>query len=172
MRNSNINHYERSFANWLMDNNVRYIAVDEHKRAAFGKVKIKSFDYLIFPPNQRTILAEVKGRIFKGTSLAGLKGFDCWVTADDIEGLSKWQKVFGPDHIAAFIFSYHIKKIDVDFDGREIYKFNDSRYIFFALRLDDYLKYMKVRSPKWRTLTLPADKFRLCAIQMQNLLAQ
>lgn len=170
MKNFHLNHYERAFGNWLIDNHIQYIAVDEKKRAALGRSKFKSFDYLLYPPSSQIIVAEVKGRKFKGTSFAKLTGFECWVTADDIEGLARWQEVFGTGHTTYFVFAYRIENIDVDFDGREIYDFDSGRYIFFAVKLDDYRKFMKLRSPKWRTVTLPADKFRQCAVQMQNLL--
>ena len=170
MKNFHLNHYERAFGNWLIDNHIQYIAVDEQKRAAFGRSKIKSFDYLLYPRNQQIIVAEVKGRKFKGTSFAKLAGFECWVTADDVDGLARWQQVFGRDHTAVFVFAYRIENIDVDFDGRDVYDFVQDRYIFFAVRLDDYRRFMKRRSPKWQTVTLPADKFRQSAVQMQNLL--
>jgi len=170
MKNFHLNHYERAFGNWLIDNHIQYIAVDEQKRAAFGRSKIKSFDYLLYPHNQQIIVAEVKGRKFKGTSFAKLAGFECWVTADDVDGLARWQQVFGPDHTAVFVFAYRIENIDVDFDGREVYDFVQDRYVFFAVKLDDYRRFMKRRSPKWQTVTLPADKFRRYAVQMQNLL--
>ena len=154
----------------MIDNRIQYIAVDEQKRAALGRSNIKSFDYLLYPRNQQIIVAEVKGRKFKGTSFARLAGFECWVTTDDVAGLSRWQEVFGPDHTSAFIFAYKIENIDVDFDGREVYDYNANRYVFFCVKLNDYRSFMKVRSPKWQTVTLPADKFREYAVQMQNLL--
>lgn len=169
MKNFHLNHYERAFGNWLIDNRVRYIAVDEQKRAAMGRSKIKSFDYLLYPSRLQVIVAEVKGRKFKGTSFAKLTGFECWVTADDVVGLTWWQDTFGSNHTAVFVFAYKMEHLDVDFDGREVYDFADGKYIFFAIKLDDYRRFMKVRSPKWRTVTLPADKFRRYAIQMPNL---
>ncbi len=171
MKSFPLNHYEQAFENWLIDNRIQYISIDEHKRAAFGRLKIKSFDFLLYPRNQKIIIAEVKGRRFKGTSFAKLAGFECWVTTEDIEGLAMWQGVFGPSHTVVFVFAYRIENIDVDFDGRGIFDFDGSRYVFFAVKLDDYRKFMKRRSPKWQTITLPADKFRQCAIQMQELLA-
>ena len=167
MKNFHLNHYERACGNWLIDNKIQYIAVDEQKRAALGRCRIKSFDYLIYPPNSKIIVAEVKGRKFKGTSLAGLAGLECWVTTDDIDGLAYWQQVFGSSHLAVFVFAYQIEKADVDFDGRAGYDFNERRYVFFAVKLDDYRRFMKLRSPKWKTITLPADRFRQCAVQMQ-----
>jgi hypothetical protein len=170
MKNFHLNHYEKAFGNWLIDNRIRYIAVDEQKRAALGKSNIKSFDYLIYPPAEPVIIAEIKGRTFKGASLAKLTGFECWVTTDDIEGLANWQRIFGPAHQAAFIFAYKLEKIDIDLDGRGAYEFGNDRYLFFCIKLDDYCKFMKSRSPKWRTVTLPVDKFRNCAVQMQDIL--
>lgn len=170
MKNFHLNHYEKAFQNWLIDNQVKYIAVDEQKRAALGRFKIKSFDYFLTPKTSYTIIAEVKGRKFKGISLAKLTGFECWVTTDDIDGLAGWQEVFGDSHIAAFIFAYKIENIDVDFDGRSVYEFDGNRYMFFCIRLNDYCRFMKTRSPKWKTVTLPAEEFRKCAVQIQNLL--
>ncbi len=170
MKYHTLNHYESAFENFLKDNQVQYIMVDEHKRAAFGRAKIKSFDFLLYPPNQSIIIAEVKGRAFKGTSFAKMTGFECWVTMDDVNGLVNWQKVFGWNHTPVFVFAYCIRNIEVDFDGREIFDFDSNRYIFFALKLTDYKTHMKLRSPKWKTITLPADKFRKHAVQMQELL--
>ncbi len=164
------NHYERAFENWLRDNHIQYLAVDEQKRATFASSKIKTFDFLLYPPNGQIIIAEVKGRKFKGDSFAKLTGLECWVTTEDIDGLTGWQQVFGPDHQAIFVFAYKVDNIDVDFDGRDFYDYSRNRYVFFCVKLDDYRKYMKRRSPKWQTVTLPADKFRKCAVQMQALL--
>ena len=169
MKNPRINHYEKAFGNWLIDNRVQYIAVDEKKRSAFGRSNLKSFDYILYPPNQPIIMAEVKGRKFKGTSFAKLTGFDCWVTIDDVAGLVKWERVFGSGHSAAFVFAFKIENIDVDFDGRAVYCLGSDRYIFICVKLADYKKHMRIRSPKWQTVTLPAEDFRRCAMQMQEI---
>jgi hypothetical protein len=164
------NHYERAFENWLIDNQIKYTSIDEHKQAAFTDCKIKSFDFLVYPPAKPIIIAEVKGRKFTGTSLEKMTGFECWVTAEDIDGLAKWQEILGPAYQAVFIFAYLIENIDVDFNGVEVFDFNADRYVFFTVKLDDYRSFMKRRSPKWQTVTLPADKFRRCAAQITELL--
>jgi len=173
MKNAPANLYKAAFENWLRDNRIQYIPIDQSKRAAFERAKIKSFDFLVYPLNNqsggRCVIAEVKGRKFKGKTFAKLAGFECWVTADDIEGLAGWQKVFGSRHVAVFVFAYGIEKIDVDFDGREAFECDGGRFVFFAVSLDDYLKYMKLRSPKWRTVTLAAEDFRKCAVQVEEL---
>jgi hypothetical protein len=170
MRDFSPNHYERAFENWLIDNRIRYIVVDEHKRAAFARRKIKSFDFLVYPRKGGVIIAEVKGRKFAGTSVAKLAGFECWVTIEDIEGLSRWRQIFGNGHQGVFIFAYKAENIDVDFDGMDVLDFDAGRYVFFCIRLDDYCLFMKRRSPKWQTVTLPADKFRQYAVEISKLL--
>jgi len=174
MRTGGANLYEKAFKNWLRDNRIQFIPVDERKRAAFERAKIKSFDFLVYPAGwsapAEIIIAEVKGRKFRGTSFAKLAGFECWVTADDIDGLAKWQKVFGRGHLAVFVFAYKIENIDVDFDGRVDFELDGNRFIFFAVTLDDYRSAMKLRSPKWKTVTLPAAKFREYAVQIEDLL--
>ena len=164
------NHYERAFENWLIDNRIKYVAVDGHKKAAFGRSKIKSFDFLLYPHSGQTIIAEVKGRKFKGTSFTKLTGLECWVTAEDVDGLANWQTIFGVGHQAVFVFAYDVQNIEVDFDGRDVFDFKARRYVFFCVKLDDYWRCMKRRSPKWQTVTLPADKFRQCAVEIQQIL--
>lgn len=170
MKDSRGDPYERAFENWLIDNHIPYVAVDEHKRSAFARHKIKSFDFLIYPRDGQTIIAEVKGRKFKGTSFAKLAGLECWVTTEDVDGLAKWQEVFGPGHQAIFVFVYGVEKIDVDFDGRCVFEYDANRYILFCIKLDNYRCFMKRRSPKWQTVTLPAHRFRQWAADVSEFL--
>jgi hypothetical protein len=164
------NHYERAFENWLLDNRIPYIRADESRRLSYGHSNIKSFDFLVELSERHKIIAEVKGRTFKGSSFEKMTGFECWVTAEDIEGLSKWQQILGDDHHAVFVFAYKIENIDVDFDGMEVLDFDDSRYLFFCIKLEDYHRFMKRRSPKWKTVTLPAEKFREIAVHISDFL--
>ncbi len=145
--------------------------VDEHRRAQFEREKAKGFDFLLYSDDDRVIIAEVKGRKFKGKSLENLSGMECWVTAADVDGLAIWQDAFGCGHAAAFVFAYEIENYDADLDGREAFEFNGCRYVFFAVSLDDYRKHMKLRSPRWKTVTLPAAKFRRYAVPVASLLA-
>jgi hypothetical protein len=170
MDNLSVNHYEKAFENWLIDNRIKHTVIDQTKRAAFGRARLKSFDFLLYRDGKAAVIAEVKGRTFKGTSFEKLRSFECWVLADDVEGLLQWQKVFGEGHEAYFVFAYCIENIDVDFDGRGVYELGARRYVFLAVRLDDYRKFMKLRSPKWRTVTLGAEDFRRCAIEIEQLL--
>jgi len=169
MREAAPNHYEKAFAGWLIENQVDFVpAADQHK-PVYEASGLKSFDFLVCPTSGKKIIAEVKGRRFKGTSLAGLPRLECWVTTDDVDGLAAWQKILGDDYEADFVFAYRVQNVDVDFDGREIFEFNENKYLFLGVRLTDYTQYMKQRSPKWKTITLPADKFRFCASPVKRL---
>ena len=165
------NHYEKAFGNWLIENQVEFVAAADQHKPVFEHSDLKSFDFLLCPATGKKIIAEVKGRHFKGTTLTGLARLECWVTTEDVDGLAAWQKTLGQGYEAVFIFAYRLQNIDVDFDGREIFDFNDDRYMFLAVRLADYIKYMKQRSPKWRTVTLSAEKFRLNARPVKQLFA-
>ncbi|UCG46831.1 MAG: HYExAFE family protein [Phycisphaerales bacterium] len=170
MRELSPNHYERAFENWLIDNRIEYVRADEHRSVVSTKGKVKSFDFLVYRREGPVIIVEVKGRRFRGASLEKLAGFECWVTREDVEGLCRWQEAFGRGYEAAFVFAYKVEKVDVDFDGREVLDFEGRRYVFFCVRLDDYRSSMKQRSPKWRTVTLPAAKFRHCAVHINKML--
>jgi hypothetical protein len=170
MRDSAVNHYERAFENWLIDRHIQYVRADEHERIGSAQRSVKNFDFLLHVDSGRRIIAEVKGRTFKGTNVAALRGFECWVTLDDVESLQMWRRVLGRGHEAAFVFTYRVLNVDVDFNGRETLLVGQDRYVFLAVRVDDYARHMKRRSPKWRTVTLPADKFREVAIDLARLL--
>ena len=162
--------YEQVFENWLVENRVQYVVVDQQKRRMFARSRIKSFDFLLYPACSRPVIAEVKGRKFKGKNLAALAGLECWVTMEDVRGLIRWEQVFSDGFEAVFIFAYEFANVDVATDGRQVYDFQNNRYMFYAVRLNDYREFMKVRSPKWQTVTLPAAKFREFAIPVRELL--
>ena len=166
MQDSFPNHYERAFQNWLIDHQIEHVALNDQKEIEFGRKGIKSFDFLLQLESGKKIIAEVKGRRFKGITLENLSSLECWVTTGDIYGLSQWMEMVGEEYKAIFVFAYKIDNIDVDFDGQEVFEFNSDKYVFFAITLEDYRKFMKQRSPKWGTVTLPADKFRKCAANL------
>jgi hypothetical protein len=169
MRDPAANHYERAFEAWLIDHSVEYVRADEHRRIGTARRSVKNFDFLLYAPLGRRIIIEVKGRTFAGTSFAGLKGLECWVTRDDVRGLGMWQKAFGPGHEAAFAFAYRVRNVDVDFDGRDVLCLASIPYLFLCVRLEDYQRYMRQRSPRWQTVTLSAEHFRRCVLDLSTL---
>jgi hypothetical protein len=170
MRDASTNRYERAFEGWLIDHHVEYLRADEHKRIGTPRESVKNFDFLLYANHSRRIIVEVKGRTFEGTSLADMTGLDCWVTLDDVEGLRTWQQALGPDHEAVFVFAYRIANVDVELDGREKLVVDEDTYVFFCVGIEDYRRHMKRRSPKWQTVTLPAQAFRQCVRELKDLL--
>ena len=158
-------HYEQAFQSWMIDYDIKFSPLDQHKRTAFKNSSIKSFDFLVYPHRKKPAIVEVKGRKFTGRSLKNLTSLQSWVTTEDVRGLSIWQSVFGFDYDFFFLFAYFFQNIDVDNDGRDTYEFNSNQYLFLLIKLDDYCKFMKTRSPKWKTIDLPAEKFRSSIIQ-------
>ncbi|HNS21761.1 MAG TPA: HYExAFE family protein [Sedimentisphaerales bacterium] len=165
------NRYERAFENWLLDHHIAHVRSDESHRLGPSEGSVKNFDFLLRLPSGRALIVEVKGRTFAGTTLAGRAGLECWVTRDDIESLRVWRRALGPDHEAIFVFAYRVTQADVDFDGHEVLVFDSDRFVFFCVRLDDYVRHMKGRSRKWRTVALPADDFRQCAVGLGDFLS-
>jgi hypothetical protein len=178
------NHYELAFDSWLADNAVNYVFVDQRKRNTFSSDKVKTFDYLIYPAKSDLhsqtsgpiVIAELKGKIFKSASLAGLSAMESWVSLEDVRGMLKWRQVIAattPSGIASavFVFAYKLENVDVENDGYEIYDFDAERYVFFCVDLSDYTDNMKLRSRRWQTVNLPAQTFRQKAFPIRNLLA-
>jgi len=170
MANIASNHYEKAFESWLKDNGIQYLLVDQQKRTAFSKSKIKSFDFLFYSPDRRAYLAEIKGRNFSGKTFTSFGTLPNWVTVDDVKGLENWAKIFGSRYQGLFVFVYNLENIDVDTDGREIYECRDKRYVFMAIALNDYQKGQTLRSEKWETVHLPAEFYKNCVINPDELI--
>ena len=87
-------HYEAALADFLRSRGVPYVAVDEARRSIFGGAKIKSFDFIAYPPNGPSWLIDVKGRKFPYASGGAARYWENWVTQADLDGLEKWEAVF------------------------------------------------------------------------------
>jgi hypothetical protein len=166
------NHFETAFENWLIENRVQYVQVDQRKRASIARTKIKSFDFVLYPARlaAESLIVEVKGRIFRGKSLARLGGLQCWVTMEDVRGLLRWEEVFGSNHAGMFVFVYELANVDVDADGRNVFEYDGKRYFSVGLKLSDYSGCMRMRSPRWQTVMLGAADFRRYAVDLKALL--
>lgn len=177
------NHYEEAFESWLCDNAVNYVYVDQHKRRSFSAEKVKTFDYLIYPPkpagqgqsNAPIVIAELKGKVLRSATLAGLRSMECWVLLEDVRGMLKWRQVMAASTglgvaQAVFVFAYKLECIDVENDGFEIYDYGGNRYVFYCVDLADYTDNMKLRSRRWQTVNLSAEIFRHKAIPVRQML--
>jgi hypothetical protein len=151
------NHYEAAFEGLLQQRALPYVAVDEAHRAAFAHMELKSFDFIVYLPHQRNLLVDIKGRKAKPGKRDWL--FDPWISREDIAALTTWQEIFGHSFAATFVFAFWLSDFN-HLDMFEPFQFREHYYRFYAVYLDDYRPYMKTRSPKWETLTIPRKVFR------------
>lgn len=161
-----VNHYEAAFGQWLAENRVQHIGVDQTRRCRFARDRLKSFDFVLYPSGQRLLLAEIKGRGFSGSVLRNLSGLQNWVTREDIRGLLQWQQIFqrqDPAADAILVFAYDLRLVDVETDGAETFEYGHRRYAFYGVRLEDYARNMTCRSQRWQTVMLPVKPFRKLA---------
>ncbi|MBL7214676.1 MAG: HYExAFE family protein [Phycisphaerae bacterium] len=173
MQSEQPNIYEQVFACWLQENHIPFVDVDQTKRFGVERQDVKNFDFLIRPDSQNPLLVEVKGRTFHSGSLAGLKALDGWVTFEDVEALVYWRGCFQsqkPQAEAVFVFVFALEQIDVETDGQAVYDFGDRRFLLLAMPLAHYRACMKPRSPKWQTVTVPAEDFRRYAVPIEETL--
>src|SRR5262249_27025296 len=54
-------HYENAFEHYLAAHGVPLVAVSDVKKSVPGRLGIKAFDYIVYPPNQPPCLIDVKG---------------------------------------------------------------------------------------------------------------
>lgn len=178
-------HYETAFEEYLRSRRTPYIAVDEARKALLpvgAELKaaprgdavtpggpfeaLKSFDFVLYGPGTN-LLVDVKGRkiarrgraLVGGGSAAPRSALESWVTQDDIESLTRWRTLFGPGFDAAFVFVYWCDQQPPDGLFQEVWEHRARWYAVRSVRLDDYTGAMRQRSPKWRTVHVPAREF-------------
>ncbi len=137
---------------------------------------LKSFDFVIYGQGTN-FLIEVKGRRIGRRTLSmppvfprreglgsvgrgmGTGRLESWVTLDDIESLTAWGHLFGPEFTAAFVFVYWCDEQPPDALFEEIFEHRGKWYALRAITLADYVTAMKVRSLRWRTVHMPTAAF-------------
>ncbi len=155
-------HYEAAFENYLRALALPYVPVDEAKKATFGKILLKSFDFVVYSGRGANLLVDVKGRKFPD-SVAGkrksTRAWENWVTREDIESLKKWEEVFGGGFRAILVFAYWLQGPASRSPFEEVHFFKEKQYAFAAIGLDDYIALARPRSRKWQTLDAPTTEF-------------
>ena len=158
-------HYEQAFEHYLRANRVPYIAVDEAKKALLPSGDpldaIKSFDFVVYG-RHCNLLVDVKGRMF-GTArgpLTSNRRYESWVTVDDVDGLARWQRLFGPDFEAVFVFIYCLRQQPPDALFDEVFSYGDRWYALREAPLAAYRRSMIPRSRRWQTVHVPSAAFQ------------
>jgi hypothetical protein len=156
------NHYEAAFEAYLQWHGLCYVAVDETRRAPLGGTPVKSLDFIVHGGGDARLLVDVKGRRFPaGPPAKPRRVWECWSTREDVEGLERWARLFGPGYQGLLVFTYHLAPaVGVPDDTEDLWTWRGRRYLLRAVAADDYRRHMRVRSPKWDTVDLPRAEFR------------
>jgi hypothetical protein len=154
------NHYEAAFEAYLQRHRLCYVAVDETRRPILGEAPVKSLDFIVFGDGGARLVVDVKGRRFP----AGRKQrrvWECWSTRDDIDGLRRWVDLWGPPYCGLLVFAYHILPgVELPAETEDLWTWRGRRYLLRAVDVQEYRRHMRVRSPKWQTVTLPNATYR------------
>ncbi len=161
------NHYEAAFEAWLRSRKIPYLAVDETKRSLAEGCSLKNLDFVISPPSlSHSWLIDVKGRRFP----TGQSYWKNWVTADELTSLASWETLFGERFSSLLVFAYNVVGDLAPLPEGELFPFRDGLYGFVGIRLDHYTSWARPLSERWRTVSVPAGKFRSLAQSMNDLL--
>ncbi|MBX3444688.1 MAG: HYExAFE family protein [Planctomyces sp.] len=152
------NHYELAFEAWLRSQRRPYVAVNERRRPLAAGRSLKSMDFIVYASFGPHLLVDIKGRRFPRPGESG-HAWESWATMDDVDCLLEWERCFGADFRAAFVFAYDVPPRPDDGEG-ECWEFRGRQYTFYAVLVSEYLEVMRRRSPKWETVSLPAAEFR------------
>ncbi len=148
----------------------RHIAVDETRRAQLGDSPVKSLDFIVYGDAGSRLLVDIKGRRFPGgPPEKPRRVWECWSTQDDIDCLQRWADLFGPGYQALLVFTYHLSpSVVLPEDTDDLWTWRGRRYLFRAIAVDEYRQHMRVRSPKWQTVSLPHAVFRELVRSLQH----
>ncbi|QGJ69710.1 Hypothetical protein PBC10988_13970 [Planctomycetales bacterium 10988] len=162
------NLYEAAFEAFLREETVPYIAVDETKRTLCPGHSLKSLDFLISPPQGMRYLVDVKGRNFP-TGSPG-QYWKNWLTAEDLEALSEWEKAMGTGFVGLIVFAYRLTGRKTPLPWDQLFFFRGQWYGFLGVTRQNYQTWAKPISPKWQTLAIPTEEFRRQARPLQEFL--
>ena len=153
------NHYEAAFEAFVRSLRVPCVAIDEAKRALAGDGGLKSPDFLLYPPQGPNLVVEVKGK--RGKNATGRRRWENWVTTDDLDGLTRWQELFGPSFRAILAFAYAERPPAFGLPpGEGGFAFRGRIYRFWAVELDDYVAQLRSRGPSWKAVAMARRAFR------------
>ncbi|HED52885.1 MAG TPA: hypothetical protein ENJ00_01620, partial [Phycisphaerales bacterium] len=104
-------HYEQALEAHLRDRRIPFISLNEARRALLPpgqalratelghdqprEVTLKSFDHVIYG-SPHNLLVDIKGRKVKARKSEATVGrLESWVTLEDVEALTRWERLFG-----------------------------------------------------------------------------
>jgi hypothetical protein len=156
------NHYEAAFEAYLQWHRFCYVAVDETRRSGADDMRLKNLDFVVYGQSGARLLIDVKGRRFpSGSAQRQRCVWECWSTQEDITGLERWVELFGSDYQGLLVFAYQVMPtVTILEETEDLWTWNGRRYLLRAVEVSEYRRHMRVRSPRWGTVSLPGAVFR------------
>lgn len=157
------NHYEAAFDAYLRARGVAVMPVVEARRSYLDDDEVKSPDFLVIGPDDARLVVDVKGRRFPGgPSDRPRKVWEHWSTRDDVAGLARWAARLGPGFRGVLAFVYQVlPTVALPDDTPDLFSHAGRTYLARGVAVEDYAEHMRPRSPRWGTVDLPTDTFRL-----------
>jgi hypothetical protein len=164
------NHYEAAYEGYLQAHRLCYVAIDETRRAWLGGTRVKSLDFIVHSEAGARLLVDVKGRRFPaGPPERPRRVWECWSTREDIDGLRRWQELFGEGYQGLLVFVYHVlPSVTLLEEPPDLWLWRGRRYLLRAIPVEDYRAAMRPRSPRWGTVSLPGAAYRELARPFQD----
>lgn len=163
-------HYETAFQSHLDARGTPYVAIEDVRHLGPGRTGIKSFDYIVYPSSGRPQLVDVKGRKSSRPVAGDEWRQKSWVTRADLDGLSAWGEVFGPEYQTAFVFAYWLAGDQAPTAGgaagSEVVRFAGRSYSFWVVDLANYVRHQRTISKSWDTVAVPRGVFRRIAVPL------
>ena len=137
------NHYEAAFEAYLRRRRLCYVAVDEAKRSLLEDEPVKSLDFVVYGEADARLLVDVKGRRFPGGPDDQPRNvWECWAERDDVVGLQRWEKQFGPSYVGLLAFVYALAPDVALPEGVEDYwDFRGRRYLVRAVAAGEFSRH-------------------------------
>lgn len=150
------NHYERAFAAFARQTGTLTLGVDESRRCTLDASPLKSPDFLLLGANDVRLAVDVKGRRYP-SGPAGRRRYvwESWSTEADVDGLARWAGLLGDGYVGVLVFAYHVLgEVELPAETPDLWTYQDRRYLFRAVAVEDYRAHLRVRSPRWGTVSL------------------
>jgi hypothetical protein len=153
-------HYEAAFEDYVRSLGWPYVPVNEHKKAVFSGVRVKSCDFVVHRTGAGSWLVDVKGRKFPYTLAGGRRYWENWVMRTDLDDLERWRLVFGTGFEPMLVFAYWLIGAPKHEPSSSIHCFRNEFYAFLAVSASEYALHARTRSASWDTLSVPGPVFR------------
>lgn len=165
------NHYELAFETFLRKRRIPFLAVEERRRNYLENGRsLKNLDFVVSPSDGPSWLVDVKGRRFPGGGTRGGAYWKHWSTRDDLVGIRQWEKLFGERFSGLFVFAYLIVGDRSPLPPERLFDFQNRLYGFVGISVQDYLREIRLLSPRWKTFAMPTARFRELARPVEDFL--